>query len=513
VVLDHSLTHEVLCPSESIVTDAVVIRFERLLSFARKSVTYALPAAVLVAVAAYFVSNYQTPTFSARAILHVSGSPADGAAFDIPQLSVRPLTAKGYREAAVSEGVLTAVLTRLGLPARPADTAEFRKSVAVLVEDPPGLIYVEAKATDAAAAADRANAITAELLAWDDERNRALFNKVIDVLQQNAILLYDQTKRLEAEGGSTSQSALATQQALLVDQQNKLATATLLRQQFLGGLNVLTPASPPQEPVAPRPVFTAALAFLLTFGLVLVGQFTVDMVRSRIYTTEELEETTGLPTLAVLPPLTKRKPVGREEANALREHVRRLLPNNESLIVSVTSPVASADTFEVASALAKSFARAGVRTLFVDSDLRSATLGTRIRHAGISKQNLSDVLRGKLDPGTHLVLSVGANQDLAALFDETKTAEGSDILGQSWVPTTKEWRQRYEVIVAYVAPVLGYSDSTIVAPDSDGVILVCPLHEATRKGVAATITDLERSGASIVGTVVTHTHVENRPAG
>lgn len=195
-----------------------------------------------------------------------------------------------------------------------------------------------------------------------------------------------------------------------------------------------------------------------------------------------------------------------DSARTMLLHAARL---EKIQIVMITSALAGEGKTSLASHLGASLARAGRRTLLVDSDLRNPTLHRlfdRSRAPG-----LSELLRGETDmvgvlrdtPVPNLWLISAGQADVIAL--QTLALDSIPELFQ-------QLRRQYDFIVVDSCPVLPVADSLLVGQHVDAVIFSL-LREVSRlPRVYAACQKLAVLGVRMLGAVVNGTHDDTYPA-
>jgi capsular exopolysaccharide synthesis family protein len=177
-------------------------------------------------------------------------------------------------------------------------------------------------------------------------------------------------------------------------------------------------------------------------------------------------------------------------------------------VVMITSAMAGEGKTSLASHLAASLARAGRRTLLMDSDLRNPTLHRlfdRSRAPG-----LSELLRGDVDlvgavrdtPIPNLWLISAGQADLVAL-----QSLALDALPHMF----QQLRRQYDFIVVDSCPVLPVADSLLVGQHVDAVIFSLLREVSRMPRVYAAYQRLAVLGVRMLGAVVNGTHDDMYP--
>jgi capsular exopolysaccharide synthesis family protein len=201
----------------------------------------------------------------------------------------------------------------------------------------------------------------------------------------------------------------------------------------------------------------------------------------------------------------------REAYKTLRTNVTFALADQEGCrVVVVTSAMQSEGQSFTASNLAISYAQADKKVLLIDCDLRRPKLD---RLTGLScPYGLTNLL---LNPGLW---------DRAILHDEKLGADvllsgaippnPSELLGSKRMQALLEsLRREYEYIILDTPPVNMVIDAAVVAPMSDGVIVVVRMNSTERGAVDYAVKQLEYSKAKILGLVLNDIDVGQRGYG
>jgi capsular exopolysaccharide synthesis family protein len=247
---------------------------------------------------------------------------------------------------------------------------------------------------------------------------------------------------------------------------NKLVVATLV-----------DPASPESSPVQPRPplLFGVVAVLGLVGGLLLA--FALEHFRRRIETAADVAHHTDAP---VLGRLGRKRMLARGNASLiwdqkgaedLQESYRALRTNLEFLmdgttrVIEVTSPEAAQGKSTVVANLAVAFANIGIPTIVLDADLR------RPRQHEIFGLDNSTGLSTVLALGRKPELKP-AGSGLWVITSGPVPPDPTEMLHIRLPSVIKALRRRKALILIDTPPVLPVSDARLVAPLTDGVILL-----------------------------------------
>lgn len=343
-------------------------------------------------------------TYEAEAIFSVEPNRDD---VDASQVRLGAPTFAHYGQA---NGTLAAVAEELG-----RDVNEFRNSVTVELEEDSSTIRITAVAGSPTRAAEAANAVGDELVAFRP-----------------------------ASGGTA---------LMVVPVADAIAPST--------------PAGPPRK-------LLIAFAMVLGLGAGLIAAAVREARQSRLRNVAQIEAITDLPVIGRLPrrrqlaahPLEMfGDPAVGPAIRSIRVALEGTLPANAIFTVSSSGPREGKSTVSIL--LATALARVGLRVLLVDGDVRQAGL-SRTQFDGVD-EGLLGVLRGtrELDDATRQ----GWVDTLDVL--PTGTAEeAGDLITQNFPELAKRISARYDVTVVDAPPLLGADEGQVLASIAQNTLLV-----------------------------------------
>jgi Mrp family chromosome partitioning ATPase/uncharacterized protein involved in exopolysaccharide biosynthesis len=258
----------------------------------------------------------------------------------------------------------------------------------------------------------------------------------------------------------------------------------------------------PVEPSTDRRIPLAIVGMLggagLGMGIVLLS----GIIRGGYRYIDDLERTeAAVPLLGTVPDLTEADPEHESMAALSVHHLRNMLQLQFERTVggkvyTITSSAAGDGKTSLAIALAMSFAATGRRTLIVDTDLVGRGLTRQLDLAGMP--GLCEALRQNQ-----------LNGEVHATKIHSLWAMPSGVV-QGFVPEhlsaavmdriIRQVREQFETIILDTGPILGSLEANVVAPASDGVVLVVSRGQGA-KAVRASIQRLRRLGASCSGLI------------
>ena len=470
----------------------------QLVRFFARGLLLAVPLAVLVAVGAYLFGKRLEPTFEASAVILATKS-TNTFSPNSASLSAPPLEAAAYSDIAHTRPVLGDAVARLGT--RTLKAADFGDTVSVVVQGDrdalSNLLNVQVQADTAQIAARRANAVAQALVDWDYRRASQNIGRTIDTLEAQLTQLDNSIESLRLMGEVASQSEIDNRIALRSQQQEELSYARALLASAAGLLSIVEPAAPPRTPVAPRPVFYAALAAIFTVFVVYGVMLLRSALDTRLRDVEAVKQAADLPVLAEFPD-TRNAHLLREAADYFQARLLLASSTPGKRVILLTSPKSAEGKTTVALHLAESLTRHGYKTLLVDADLRQPTIAKRYN----IPENDDSLLDYLADPHKHhptrLIVS-GSDLDVVPGFRPSATP----LLSRNLPVCLELWKRDYDVIVIDSAPLLAVADTFSVAPLCTHTVLVTNLKRSDRRSLSSAAERLEVMGVPLVGVAVT----------
>lgn len=334
-------------------------------------------------------------------------------------------------------------------------------------------------------------------------RERVLAREVADIEAKLSELAFASValNRLDSEATVARESYLS----LLARLGETRALADLQQ----GEAQVISPALAPMRPSAPQSGILTVLGASFGLTAALVSVLLNDVLGSGFRSAAELEKTTGLRVLSVLPDALLPRPVavlpqtGRTGFSLMEERIRRVqavLAQHDvpAQRVLVTSSIAGEGKTTTALALSHSLASQGRRTVLVDLDPRGS------------------VLHDILDTGATPVFDHLAGRAALDRVTAATTRYGFDYIGfgshgpvaapplkpSQILEVLDQLSKVYETVVIDTPPVVPMSDALAIAPIVDKVIFVVAWRDTPRKAVEAGLTTLSNIGVLPFGLIL-----------
>jgi succinoglycan biosynthesis transport protein ExoP len=372
-----------------------------------------------------------------------------------------------------------------------------------------------------------------------------LFRREIDTkaLREAMDKLQVKVDQLKQEGMSSSEPLYAQ----LLDAQTKLETATTL---LTANTTVIQPAEG-SEQIAPRPRTSAVLGGLVAVVLALGLAFLAEALDKRVRNVQEAEDRLGLPQLGRLPRPSARIRLAddlvmlADPASPAAEAVRQLRSNVEFAIartgvreIMVTSALEREGKSITAANLAVALAKAGRRVVLIDLDLRRPSLHRVFKTP--SSPGLVEVSLGQAELDDVLTpILISTDQAAAPMSGETSEPHGRSVLlaylaaeatnghvpalgaleflpsgelprdpgefvaGRPLGAVLAALRERTDVILIDVPPMLTAGDAATLSPRVDGLLAVVRLRQISRAALMNFRRQLEKCPAVKLGFVAT----------
>jgi capsular exopolysaccharide synthesis family protein len=278
-------------------------------------------------------------------------------------------------------------------------------------------------------------------------------------------------------------------------------------------IRLVEEARPAKLPFRPRPAQAMMRGALIGLVLGIGSIFLLYYADHRFRRNEEIERDLGIPVLADIPLIVEKTIRDRgtvshgqqagEPSEAFRTlRASLLLPGRMSpgSVLMITSAAPGEGKSLIAANLALSLAQDGRRTLLVGADLRRPMLD-QMFDAGKDPKGLTDVLKG--DIGWQAALRGHETPNLDVLLAGRLSAHPSELLGHTrFADFLREARGQYQHILIDAPPLLGISDSLVILPKADGVLLVVRYGVTHSLGARQAMLKVRESGTPCLGCIL-----------
>ena len=489
-------------------------------------------AGVLAGGAAFITSKLQDPVYQAKTKLLINEAPSTTTSEYTAILTSERL-ARTYSELMTEDPILEAVIEQLDLDLDQDETdgdileALTGATEVQLIRDTQ-LIELSVEDTDPEMAARIANTIVEEFIEQNQALQSSRFAESKTSLEEemariqgqihNALLTIDelgdtpadqqQRDRLESDIAQYRQTHAGLLQSY---EQIRVAEA-----QTTSNVIQVKPAAAPEKPIRPRVLMNTALAAVVG-GMLAVGAiFLVEALDDTLKNPDDVSRHLGLPILGTIlkhevengNPVTAEEPRSptSEAYRALRTNIQYASVDYPIRSLLVTSPSANEGKSTIAANLGVVLAQGGKRSILVDADMRRPTLHKKLKvpnRVGLSAFFVFHSLSG--DTNEH---PEGAIQDtladgLSVIPSGKIPPNPSELLASERMSKVIErLKQDAEIIIVDSPPVTAVTDSSVLAPRMDGVLLVIQPGVTKLDAARHAVEQLHRVGANLIGVVL-----------
>lgn len=188
-----------------------------------------------------------------------------------------------------------------------------------------------------------------------------------------------------------------------------------------------------------------------------------------------------------------------ESFRSLSANLRYLSSDTPLRSIVISSPAAVEGKSTVALNLAAAAAEMGQRVLLVDTDLRCPQIHDRLGLPNF--RGLSDLLTRDMNL-RQIIQTVPDNPFLHVLTagqippDPTKLLSSQRMRG-----LIEQFQDTFNLVIYDMPPILGFADTTLVAPHTDGIMMVVALGKTRRTDLSQAIETLRLSPIPLLGAV------------
>lgn len=509
--------------------------FEQYWSLLMKRWKLALACFLMVGLGAYLVCRLMVPLYQSTVLVQVvihSGSNQS----DINNLLASDQLVQTEAQLAVSGPILSEVAAH-----HPGLTVE---QLSGAVSSSPRVntqlfeITVQHAQPEMAAtlANDIANTLIAQQLQEHQQDNREAQQQIQQDLNTTRQHIDAIRAQLNGAHGTQEQMTDLQGQVTGLEQhyaqwQSALAQLELVEAQSSNFLRIVQSAQPGHAPVRPNILLdtSAGLAAGLLMSLLLV--VVLERVDKRVRSPETITQLVQWPVLATIWQEREQASVINPGGRNINVEAYRMLRTNIGFssvdtplrFLMVTSATPREGKSTVAANLAIFMAKAGKNTLIVDADLRRPTLhekfGLSADKMGLSNAILTSGMPVAMRGPSQFGGQVATTTPVMALdtFIHAVGVPNLRVMPSGPLPPnpselldSKAMQRLFhslghcgaEVIIIDVPPLLGISDSSILASKVDGTIVVVDTNRSSKAQLSEMQTVLAQAGAHIVGCVV-----------
>lgn len=282
-------------------------------------------------------------------------------------------------------------------------------------------------------------------------------------------------------------------------------------------ISIIDRAEVPGSPVKPNPILNLMAALILGLGVGVLTALILEFLDDVIRQPSDIIEKLRLNLIGVVPAAKSAENIEGQIAVASSELAEAYASARTSVLFAaqkqdlrsflLTSTRANEGKSTSAMALASQFARAGFRTLLIDSDMRKPSRFTEEGNPG-----LSDLLIGNRT--MEQVTEPAHTENLSIIGSGEQPANPAELLTSNAMrEVMQKARENYEYVIIDSPPVMGLADAPLLASMADGVVFVIESEGARTGIVRGALERLRLAGANVMGGLLTKQRLDQSDYG
>lgn len=473
----------------------------------------------------FFVTRRQTPIYQATATVFINQARSTTGRADYTDIITSERVARTYAAMLQDWPTLNEAAIALGYPAGiAAMQAAHNVSVNVTPVRDTQLIQVTVQSSDPELAARVANILPEVFMQMNLERQQERFANTRQELQADLAAAegeLETTEQMLNELADTPENRnerdrltrlTARHQTTYSNLSKSLEDLRLAEAQTTDNITLTTPAQTPTGPIRPRVLFNTMLALVVGALIGLGIAFLVEYLDDTIKTPDQVRDLTGLATLGNVIHLEGATPdqrmvaqmapksLGAEAYRVLRTNLQFSALDKPLATLVCTSAAPGEGKSTTISNLAAVMAQSDKRVILVDADLRRPSLHKLLKlpnNVGLSTALLD---KGR-DPGVYLqatdvpnlrVMTTGPiPPNPAEMLNSARMHEMIEVL-----------KGEADVVLFDTPPVLAVADTSILASQVDGALLVVWAGKTRGELLAQAVERLQSVGIQPLGVVL-----------
>ena len=428
---------------------------------------------------AYFYSKSQEPIYEAKATILVQYR-GPGLTPGVSDFRRSEEIASTYRRLVITRPFLEGVREN---GAELFDGVELPSIVSASTASNPPVLEIKVRHQNPELAAATAQVVAQEFIGYAIEQRLAEFARL--------------RSAAASQGITTNLESLVTAQLAAVD-----------------SLSLLEPVAPPGSPVVPRTRFNMTLGTLLGLILAAGGALLLDSLRDTVRFPDQLNRRFGVSGLGTIFKWSSQE-AGMEELvlltastssygeafRQIRANLQFATANRSGNIMMVASPGPEEGKTTIICNLAVALAHTGKRVVIIDGDLRRPSAHRFFeageREPGLSNfladvnTELAEIVRPTEVEGVHLIPGGPSPPNPTELLGSPKMTVLLDHL-----------KDEYDTVLVDSPPVLLVADSSVMASQVDGVVMVVDGFSTRSSSLRAALDTLRNTQVSILGVIM-----------
>ena len=275
-------------------------------------------------------------------------------------------------------------------------------------------------------------------------------------------------------------------------------------------VEIIDVAEPNRRPVSPNLFMNVLLSIFVGLGAGVGLAYFIEYLDTSIKTADDVERILGLPVLGLIP--QKVRPLIEEGPDSEHAEAYRVLRTNLAFTeggshrgaFSVLSGGAGEGKSTTVFNMAFVCAQQGEKVLLVDADLRRPVQHTILgvsNRFGLTNVLLRDVpveeaIKATSVPNLHFLPSGRLPRTSLGVLDPKRIGELITSL-----------KSKYDVVLIDTPPLVGISDSSIIAKETDGAIIVVQYRKYPRDMLSKAKQMVETLGVNVVGAVLNNINI------
>lgn len=467
---------------------------------------------VLAGLVSFLVSQRMTPVYSASTTLYINEAPSTKAT-DYNSIITSERISGTYSKMITTRPILEEVATRVGVTVEYLDD---RITVSPIRDTT--LIQITVKSSDPILAAqianELANVFSERVILIQEERftvsKESLQTQISDMEAQIDDVISALVNEDDAGVKASLETKLTQYRAIYSNLILSYEQIRLSEAQTVSTVMAVDPATVPTEPISPQVMRNTALAAMVGLMLAVGVIFLIEALDDTLKTPDDVKKTLGLPVLGVIAkhdaedgkPITSttpRSPVA-EAFRSLRTNIQYTAVDSplEKILVTSTDPKEGKST--VVSNLGVVFAQQGKRVTLIDADLRKPSLHRKV---GVQNRTGLTALFVRSMETLELIMQKTETPNLSVITSGELPPNPSELLGSKKMQSILDKiAESSDMIIIDSPPALAVTDSLVLVPFVDAVLLVIKPGFTKAKGASLIVEQFKRSNANLIGVVM-----------